>query len=82
MKKMNKTRVHNVISFVKRAPVNGRSYTDMLKHVVKSEMGFEYSRDIDRGVLGGNYIDQLSMHGVVKADNGRYVFMGWINCSG
>jgi len=77
MKKMNKSRVQNVVGFVQKAPVNGRSYTDMLKHVAKSEIGVTYNwRTTDRGLLGFNYMSSLEDNGVVKCDNGRYFFVG------
>ena len=78
MKKMNKTRVQNVIGFVKKAPVAGRSYTDMLKHVVKSELGKKYDySSADRGLLGGSYIEELNCRGVIKDYvDGRYYFEG------
>lgn len=78
MKKVNKTRVQNVVGFVAKAPVNGRSYTDMLKHVVKSEFQDEYRwNSTDRGLLGYNYIAELERRGVCKDSfSGRYFFEG------
>jgi len=78
MKKMNKSRVQNVVGFVQKAPVNGRSYTDMLKHVVKSEFQDTYDyKTTDRGLLGYDYISALEENGVMKEDfSGRYFFVG------
>lgn len=77
MKKVNKTRVQNVVGFVAKAPVNGRSYTDMLKHVVKTELQDTYDRAIDRGMLGGSYLTELAERGVRKDEcSGRYFYVG------
>lgn len=75
MKKMNteskiKSRTRSIVGFLKKAPKSGRTYTDMLKHVVKTELHTWYDHSFDRGLISHCMAD---LRKVTKKIDDRYI---------
>lgn len=65
-----KSRTRSIVGFLKRAPKSGRTYTDMLKHVAKTEFGVCYDYTIDRGMISHCMSDIRNM---TKKNDDRYI---------
>lgn len=69
----NRRVVDVVMSYVKAAPKSGRTYTDMLRHVMDKVYDSTYCRDTDRGVIAHCF---HVVQDTCKKRGNRYVYCG------
>jgi len=69
----NKRIIDIVLAYVKKAGKNGRTYTDMLKHVCSKRYGYKYDRGFDRGIIAHCH---ATIQDNCTKKNGRYIYCG------
>lgn len=67
-------RIQRAINFIKKAPKTGRTYTEVLRHLVSAEKKGSYNWRTDRGMLNGSHL--LAVRDVTFCSNGRYFYAG------